>query len=108
MTNEAFLPPVYQEFAPEERRELRAFFEGPLWKKTLANIRTERPFLFPLGTDTVLGQQIACNRLHQRQGWEMFEVALAKTILPLPPKKKLLQETWPDSGRTDFTKPETK
>lgn len=104
---EHFLPPVYLEYTPEERGELRKFFESPLWKKTLSNVRTARPPLFVGGTETPLGNQIANNRLHQLQGWQLFEVALARSILPEPPKRKQLTESYPDAGRPDFEKSKT-
>src|SRR5882757_3398023 len=104
--NEPFLPSTYVEYTPQERGELRAFFEGDLWKKTLANMRMMRPPIFVLGLDGPLGNQIASNQLHRRQGWDLFEIALAKTILPGAPKKKALNETYPDEGRTDFNKSE--
>lgn len=104
--NEPFFPPTYVEYTPQERGELRSFFEGPLWKKTLANVRTYRPPIFPLGLDGPLGNQIASNCLHRRQGWDMFEVALARPILPPIEKKKALNETYPNEGRPDFEKTE--
>jgi hypothetical protein len=102
LANEPFIPDLTQDLLPEEKGELRAFFEGALWKKVLANVRLARPSLFPTGLDTPLGPQIALNRLHQLQGWKLLEVALAQPIMAPLPKRKQLVESYPDAGRHDF------
>jgi len=80
VNDEPLVPDIMQDLLPEEKGELRAFFEGRVWKKVLANVRLSRPSLFPLGLDGALGPQIAINRLHQLQGWKLLEVALAQPI----------------------------
>lgn len=102
LATEPFIPELFQDFTPDERGDLRKFFESPLWKKVLMNVRTARPSLFPVGMDTPLAPQLAMNRLHQLQGWQLLEVALAQPILPPPPKRKQLVENYPDAGRNDF------
>ena len=105
VNDEPFVPDITQDLLPEEKGELRAFFESRTWKKVLANVRSARPSLFPLGMDTALGPQIAINRLHQLQGWKLLEVALAQPILAPLPKRVQLVESYPDAGRPDYQKP---
>jgi hypothetical protein len=100
--DEPFVPDLTSDLLPEEKGELRAFFESRTWKKVLTNVRSARPSLFPTGMDTSLGPQIAMNRLHQLQGWKLLEVALAQPILAPLPKRKQLVESYPDAGRPDF------
>jgi hypothetical protein len=100
--DEPFVPDLTSDLLPEEKGELRAFFESRTWKKVLTNVRSARPSLFPTGMDTPLGPQIAMNRLHQLQGWKLLEVALAQPILAPLPKRKQLVESYPDAGRPDF------
>lgn len=96
----------------EERVKLRELFADPVYRKAFSNARLMRPsaFAHSEGLNGALGGQIANNRLHQIQGWEMFEAALAKQALdPLPPKK-LLEETFPSdpffaSSSPDAAKP---
>jgi hypothetical protein len=102
VNDEPLVPDIMQDLLPEEKGELRAFFEGRVWKKVLANVRLSRPSLFPLGLDGALGPQIAINRLHQLQGWKLLEVALAQPILAPLPKRAQLVESYPDAGRPDF------
>jgi len=106
MNDEPFVPDITQDLLPEEKGELRAFFEGHVWKKVLANVRNERPSLFPRDLDSALGPQIAINRLHQLQGWKLLEVALARPIMAPQPQRKQLVESYPDAGRPDFQKPQ--
>lgn len=102
LTNEPFIPDICQDLTPEEKGELRTFFNTPLWRKVLANVRTARPSLFPIGLETAFGPQIAINRLSQLQGWKLLEVALVQPILPPTTARKPLAESYPDAGRPDF------
>lgn len=102
MNDEPLVPNITQDLLPDEKGELRAFFEGHVWKKVLANVRLSRPSLFPTGLDSALGPQIAINRLHQLQGWKLLEVALAQPIMAPLPERKQLTESYPDAGRPDF------
>ncbi len=107
LANEPFIPDLFQDLSPEEKGELRAFFNGALWRKVLANARTARPSLFPAGLDTPMGPQLALNRLNQLQGWKLLEAALSQPILPPVTPRKTLVETYPDAGRPDFQKSQT-
>jgi hypothetical protein len=106
LTNETVNIPKYRELSLEEREALRDFFNSPLWEKVLNNARCEQPTNFPEGLNTALGLQIGNNQLHKKQGWQMFEVALVKQVMPPVQKKKAIPETYPDAGRIDYTKPE--
>jgi len=89
-------PPV--PLSLEERQAFRLAINSTAFKKALANIRWRKPSATPGDLNTALGPQIAINRLHQIQGWEMFETSLAIQALdPVvnPPKSK---ETWPDES----------
>lgn len=83
----------------EERVELREIFNKPAYRKAFTNARLKKPSAFA-PQDALNGEhggQVANNRLHQIQGWEMFEVALAIQALdPLPPKKQVEESYPPD------------
>ncbi len=99
-------PPAEQAYSPEERGELRRMLGSDLFKKALANARLHKPALFANGLDTALGPQIGNNRLHQLQGWTLFEAALIKqTVTPLDRPKQAL-DSYPDEGRIDYSPPE--
>lgn len=81
----------------EERVELRKLFASDLYRKAFHNARLMKPSAFA-GTEALngpLGGQIANNRLHQMQGWDQFEAALAVQALDPKPERKPLEETFP-------------
>lgn len=66
----------------DERTALRAMFTSAAFKKALHNARLSKPseFAGPAALNSALGSIIANNRLHQMQGWRMFEIALGKQV----------------------------
>jgi hypothetical protein len=64
----------------EDRTALRAMFASAPFRKALHNARLSRPPLTAPGLDSALGGIVANNRLHQMQGWAMFEAALGRMI----------------------------
>lgn len=61
-----------------ERQELREFMATPLYRKLVKNAYCKKPssYLGPLANWNEHSAQVSINRLHQIQGWEMFEAAL--------------------------------
>jgi hypothetical protein len=74
------LPEVPYLLSLSERTALRAMLTSPVFKKALHNARLRKPPLAPSGLDSALGGIIANNRLHQLQGWAMFEASLGKEV----------------------------
>jgi hypothetical protein len=73
----------------EDRTALRAMFASAPFRKALHNARLSRPPVTAPGLDTALGGIVANNRLHQMQGWAMFESALGRQVEdPKPPAAK--------------------
>ncbi len=64
----------------EDRTALRTMFASVAFKKALHNARLSRPPLTAPGLDSALGGIVANNRLHQMQGWAMFETALGRQV----------------------------
>jgi hypothetical protein len=82
----------------EERVELRELFNKPAYRKAFTNARLKKPSAFA-GSEPLNGEHggiVANNRLHQIQGWEMFEAALALQALDPAPPKKPLEESYPN------------
>ncbi len=65
----------------EERSVLRLALKSTAFQQALRNIRNEKPSVFAPSLNDERGAQFANNRIHQIQGWEMFEVALGKQAL---------------------------
>jgi hypothetical protein len=84
----------------EERSELRKIIISPLFQKVIANAHTRKPSVVPKGTGTLGSEyceQIATNRLHQLQGWEMFEAALfSQAETSVPAQRSNVQEKYND------------
>lgn len=64
----------------EDRTALKAFFASAAFRKALHNARLTRPSEFSPQLNTALGSVVANNRLHQMQGWKMFEAALGRQV----------------------------
>jgi hypothetical protein len=71
---------VYEPLSLDERKALRAILASDVFKKALQNAHAKKPGVHVEGTGvfkvTELSPMLANNRLHQLQGWEMFEAAL--------------------------------
>lgn len=93
--------PVFMPLLMEERNRLNEIFQDPAFVKAWRNLRTYKPGAFPANASTLAGPsglQVASNRLHQIQGWEMFVAALLnQSKEPLVKKKPALEE-YPDAG----------
>jgi len=85
-----------------ERERLRQIFSDPVFRKALQNAHAQKPKTNPGGTGvlgiTEFSEKIAANRLHQLQGWEMFEAALfaqaEERVIHKPP---VLKENFQES-----------
>jgi hypothetical protein len=61
----------------EERKQLRTFMATPLYAKMIRNAYCKKPSAFA-AIASQWGEhsaQVSVNRLHQIQGWELFEAA---------------------------------
>lgn len=65
----------YQQLTDPQRQELRAIFQNPVFKLALQNAHLKKPSCALPESIHVL-PQVSNNRIHQIQGWEMFEAAL--------------------------------
>lgn len=78
---------------------LRASFESSAFKKAWHNAKLSEPGCFPPGDlSGPTGGALALNRIHQQQGWKLFEAALIRQVNdPMPPRAQP-QDTYPDAG----------
>jgi len=83
----------------EERTALRTFFASTAFRRAYHNIKLQEPSCLPPGDlSGPAGGAIANNRLHQQQGWKMFEAALLRQCSdPIPPREQP-QEKWSEAG----------
>lgn len=60
-----------------EREEFRKFIASPLGKKLVRNAYCRKPTSFAVSQEkwAESSSQVSVNRLHQIQGWELFEAA---------------------------------
>lgn len=87
----------------KDRTRLASLLNDEVMQKALANAAALKPGVFFVGSgldanatkDTAMATLMANNRLHQIQGWEMFEAALFRQIEdPKLPREKA-SETFP-------------
>lgn len=73
--------------------------EHPTFKQIVNNVYCRKPTTAPKGTGVFATDNIvASNRLHQLQGWEMYEGALfMQAEVPIKPKQQI-EENYPDAG----------
>lgn len=93
--------PVFTPLVMEERDRLNAIFKDPAFVKAWRNLRVFKPGAFPGNPSALaspIGPQLASNRLHQIQGWEMLVVALLNQGKEPVVKKKQALEEYPDEG----------
>lgn len=98
------MPPVRQELTPREREELRTFFSGDAWRKTIALARQHAPspFIPELGHQKVKIRKFAAvAQLFRIQGWKMFEAALVKETKSPEERRPAIRDDYPDAGRID-------
>lgn len=97
--------PVYN-FTLEERVELKRLIESPLFRRAWRNAKLAEPSAFPPGDlNGLQGGVIANNRLHQQQGWKMFEAALLRQVNDPVSKPTRTPENYPDSAASIVTVP---
>ncbi len=104
-----FIPREKMPIAPAERLELRTFFESTSWQKVLFNARQCRPPEFPIIPATAtddMRRQLMSEQLCRRQGWLMFEHALAAETLVPKERQPKVPDNYPDAGRIDALVPQ--
>lgn len=83
----------------KEREQLRKIISDPVFQKVIRNAHAKKPDVNPPNSGTYASEfslQIANNRLHQLQGWEMFEAALFRQAEEAVPRTFVpLKETYP-------------
>lgn len=84
----------------EERQQLRAMFDSPVFRRALELARQSAPALFHQGGEFAgeHGVQNAANRLFQLQGWALFRAALLMQSADPSPKRSVPHESFPDAG----------
>lgn len=89
--------PIKQPLDLKERTRLIDLLNDPVMQKALGNVARHKPGVFFVGSgleanatkDTAMATLMANNRLHQIQGWELFEAALfAQADDPKPAREK--------------------
>ncbi len=81
----------------EERKQLRTFMATPLYAKMIRNAYCKKPSSFNIGSGqwNEHSAQISINRIHQIQGWELFEAAfLGQAEESLHTVRKQLEENF--------------
>lgn len=87
-------PPILQDATPltgDERRQLIAMLNSPVFIKTWGLINLCRPNIFPAeGYNTQMGLQSGFARLHEMRGWELFKRALIlQSMEPATPRREV-------------------
>jgi hypothetical protein len=97
--------PVYT-YVPldiKEREKLRGIISDPVFQKAIRNAHAKKPSVNPTGTGISANpqcEQIANNRLHQLQGWEMLEAAIFAQAEEAAPRTFVpLKETYPTENQ---------
>ncbi len=88
--------PVYVALELSDRNHLIELLNDPIFQQAWANAQLSRPSCFSPGGNTALGPQMASDRLHQIQGWTLFEAALLRQCEDPKQAPKALEETYPD------------
>jgi hypothetical protein len=88
-----------EELTPEERKEFRRIVALPFFKKVIRNIHSAKPSpivgISRPGTDPLLIQIMAVERVNQLIGWELFECAFFQQLeVPVRKSQKQLQESF--------------
>lgn len=88
-------------FSGEERKRFREIIADPVFKHAIENAYAKKPSVYTDGTGTSKPDMLAGNnRLHQIQGWDMFEAALfAQAEEPFNKNKKPLED-YPNAGNS--------
>lgn len=83
----------------DDRTALRALFASPPFKRAWHNALLAQPSCLPAGDlNGPQGGTIANNRIHQQQGWKMFEAALLRQCDDPTPPKTPAEEKYSLSG----------
>jgi hypothetical protein len=90
---------IHIPLSPEERQWFKATLNHATFQRVLDNVYARRPSLAAPETGCVQPNALAANnRLHQLQGWELFEAALIIEAEEPKVKKPQVTETYPDAG----------
>ena len=85
----------------EERDELTALLNKPVFIKAWTNAELSKPSPFPTSSDKFEGEhgpQHAANQLHRIQGWDLCRAALIRQTHEVKQKPKALTENYPASA----------
>lgn len=85
----------------EERDELTAILNNPVFIKAWRNAELFRPSPFPHATEHFEGEygdNRASKQLARIQGWEMHKAALIKQTVEVAPKPRQLPDEYSDAG----------
>lgn len=95
----------YAKLTPEERAQLRAFLQGPLYLKLLRIISVFKPSPHCKGTGSGERDQFSDARANARlgeiRGWELYEQTIFLALNEPPQIREAVQETFPMEGRID-------
>lgn len=92
--------------SPEEKGQLRAMLESPVFQKMLSIITCAKPSsncaLAGSGNRDAFSGERATARLGEMRGWELYETALFAAINTPEEISKFVEESFPDSGLPGF------
>lgn len=88
----------------DERKRLKEIIADPVFERAIELAHNRKPSVYAPYTGSIAGCEpnalAANNRLHQIQGWEMFEAAFYGQLEEIVYNNKQLEETYPDAGRS--------
>jgi hypothetical protein len=94
---EHIAPPALQELSLQERGELIALVETPVFRKAWANVMLSRPSVF-MGAAAVNGSDAAGTaalaKLCEIRGWELFKAAFARQMTVPARREKEPPQEW--------------
>lgn len=90
----------YKPLDDAEREWLKSTIQHPIFQRVLDNVYAKKPPTNAPKTGCFQPDQLSANnRLHQIQGWEMYEAALFSQAEPINQvKQQHIPETYPDAG----------
>jgi len=95
----------FAKLSPQERTQLRAFIESPLYLKMLRIASVFKPSANCTGTGSGTRDQFSDARANARlgeiRGWEMYEASIFLALNEPAELKQAIQESFPDEGRVD-------
>lgn len=90
----------YKHLDSKQREWLKNVIEHPTFRRVIDNVYARKPSLDAPNTGCTRPDALSANnRLHQLQGWEMYEAALFVQAEPINNvKQQHIPETYPDAG----------